>query len=146
MLAISVPGESPLPGLWMATFFLGPQVALFPLCPSWAGGGGKLTGVSSHKDTHPIGSGPHPMTSFHLHYLLEALFPNTVTSGLRALPHEFGGEHSSFHCRCHWEVTGTVKVACRERSLWLQREGWAGAGKTGSCLNGCCCPGVRNAA
>lgn len=30
----------------------------------------KLSAVSSHKDTNPVRSGPHPMTLFNLYYVL----------------------------------------------------------------------------
>lgn len=88
------------------------------------------------------------MTSLNLNYLFKALLPNTVTLELRTLPREFGGNtiRSPAGAIGRWLGGARVGLASKECSLWLQRGGWATAGKPGSCLNDCCCPGVRNAA
>ena len=47
--------------------------------------------VSYYKDTNPIGSGPHSMTSFNINYFLT---PNSATLGIRASTYVFcGGTH-----------------------------------------------------
>ena len=51
----------------------------------------ELSGVSSYKDTNPMGSGASPVTSFNLNYLHEGPSPNTVTLGVEASTYEFGG-------------------------------------------------------
>lgn len=43
-----------------------------------------LVSISSYKGIDPVGSGPYPMTPFHLHFSLEALYPNTATLGVIA--------------------------------------------------------------
>ena len=49
--------------------------------------------ASSNKDTNPICSGPHPMTSLNLNYLLTGPFPKySHTGGVRALIYEFEGD------------------------------------------------------
>lgn len=43
---------------------------LFSVCTEREGGREGLPGVSSFRDTNPAGSGPYPVTSLHLTYLL----------------------------------------------------------------------------
>lgn len=89
-------------------------------------GRGQVTVFSSYKDTSPIRSGPRPVTSFNLNYLLKVLFPNTVTLGLRALPRELGEKHGSIHCRCHWRWLGGAGVGLACRKLCLAAKGKMG--------------------
>lgn len=50
---------------------------------------------SSYEDPGPIGLGPHSMTSFNLHYLLEGPIPNTL--GIRASTSELWRHNSAHH-------------------------------------------------
>lgn len=68
-----VSDESPLRSLQMATFSLCPPMTS-PQCIC-TGEGGKekereLSGVSSQKNTNPVGSGPHPCDLINLNYFL----------------------------------------------------------------------------
>ena len=83
-----VSGESSLPGLTMVAFSLCVRL-VFPLCSSTETGRA-LWGVSSssYKDISLIRIGLTPMTSLSLNDLLKALFPNSVTLGIKASAYE----------------------------------------------------------
>lgn len=61
-------------------------------------GSRELSGVSSYKDSNPIGLGPSLVTSFYHDYLLKALTPNTVILSSKASTYEWGvgGSWSQF--------------------------------------------------
>lgn len=65
-----------------------------------------LTGVSFSKDTNPVGSGSHPLTSFYLHYVPPTISPGIVTLGIRASPWELGGTNSAHSTRVlvYWSL------------------------------------------
>lgn len=51
----------------------------------------ELFGIFSYKGIDPAGSEPYSMTPFHLHFSLEALYPNTATLGIIASNSECWG-------------------------------------------------------
>ena len=70
----SVPGEGSLPGWQMAAFSPGLHIA-------GRSGNSELSGVSSYRDTNPLGSAPALKTSFNCNNFHKGLSPNTVTLG-----------------------------------------------------------------
>lgn len=73
---------------------------IFSLCAPWpllsvcvCGGGGmgrsRLSGISSYKDTNPVGLELHTYDLILLYFLLVAPSPDTATLGVRASTYEF---------------------------------------------------------
>lgn len=93
-LAQVVSRESPLPGL---------QIMLSACVLTWKGE--RCLSPSSYKAAGPTRLTGIIMTSPNLKFLIKALSPNIVTSGVRDSSSEFltGVGHSSVHSTAHWK-------------------------------------------
>ena len=87
MPARLVSGETSVPSLEMAALLC--SCIAFPLGTSRKR---KSSGFPSpsYKGTNPIGLGPHPYDHLTVLFLLQALSPNIVTLGVRAVTYDFG--------------------------------------------------------